>query len=513
MILTYCSYACRSIVFLCIIFLLGYIVLKNNLKVGNDLDGSKKVKESFTNRTQDELDKRESIRSVFKNYLYRDPNSDEYEFYSSKMENAGDITTLITLVKDTEEFKMSMLANNDTELMADTIELYKSPLMKQLQDIDANKRLETYKQVIDIYSKVLDRMPNSKELAYFTFKLLKDSNFTTAKLEIILQGSQEYKIKQKNQTNLVNGELSGNITDTQLTYQVRKLYADVFDGAIPSQDIEEFLKGKYVDYNLDDAKLVSLMLLMQQLEANNITTDTNGTLQVTVTNPFLKNKDSSKTKQQETSNTQGTNAIVDQETKYENNSSNYSSSTSTTKNVYQSPNIINIINPTQDELRQILGTINNSCNSCNTTQLSKQSSSVLPSSASCYQKDLELYTDPFTLAMMKGKTDANGLTCSYNKNRSEQDLQAQNRTRNTLAEAIQKRNEYDVKNSCARSSFFLQVDGVTQESSDIQQLQQKYAPSSYDDHQEFGTPLDEAKNTFVGSIMPGFTYKEVSNQC
>jgi hypothetical protein len=492
MFLSYCSYACRAIVLLAVVFILGYVLLANQ---------TKKI-ESFTTKTQDDLDKYESIRTVFKTYLFRDPTNDEYKELSSKMINAGDLSTLIAAIKEMQEYKqykLTKLAGGDgKDALLDTVNVFESPLTKELSDIDAHERLKVYKDVISVYNKVLDRVPNPKELSYYAYKILKDKDFTLLKLEQLLSGSKEYKILESNQTNVVNAELSGNITEAQIQYEIRRLYKSVFNASIPNKEFEEFLKQKYIEYHLNDAKIVNLLLLIKNLDENKFNS-TNGKVDMTIQNPLMKTdvglKGVSSRAQSESANQVGTtqpdsfgNISLDDKSNPKGQGRSRSVS-----NVYQSPNIINIINPTPEELNLILGKIDSS--PIGTNDL-KPAPKAVPA---CYQKNLELYTDPFTLALMKGDT------CSFKPN---EDQGATDRERNVLSEALQKRNMEDVRNSCKRTTYFLQKDGELQTSAQIDKLKNAYSPASYDEYTQFGTPLDLAKNTYVGSIMPPFSHQE-----
>jgi hypothetical protein len=267
--MNYCTTACRTLVFLSIIFLVGYIIVKNEKKI-----------ESFVENLAGEPNKLETAKQhdtitlAVRNYLDRDATDEDFKLYGKVMQNPTDILSVVEAIKASAEYKdrqtktthSSKLEQGDQVL--DVEEIGYAPLLLDLKQSPFDKRIETYRLIIDKFQHVLDRMPTNKELVYYTYKLLNDSTFTMDKLQNILQGSKEYSILEKNQSNLVNGELPGNITDAQLTMDITNKYNQVF-GDQPSTEMLGFLKMKYISYKLDEHKLDRLLRFLRDLDTSN----------------------------------------------------------------------------------------------------------------------------------------------------------------------------------------------------------------------------------------------------
>lgn len=268
MFMNYCTTACRTLVFLSIIFLVGYIIVKNEKKIENFVENLAGEPNKL-----EEAKQHDTIKLAVRNYLDREATDEDYKLYGKVMQNPTDIMSVVDAIKASAEYKdrqtkithTSKLEQGDQVL--DVEDIGYAPLLLDLKQSPYDKRLETYRQIIDKFQHILDRMPTNKELVYYTYKLLNDSTFTMEKLQNILQGSKEYSILEKNQSNLVNGELPGNITDAQLTMDITNKYHQVF-GDQPSTEILGFLKMKYISYKLDEHKLDRLLRFLRDLDTS-----------------------------------------------------------------------------------------------------------------------------------------------------------------------------------------------------------------------------------------------------
>lgn len=392
------------------------------------LENNKAV-EKFDNNTQEQLDKYEVIRSVFQSYLFREPTNDEYKQYSLVMRNAGDISNLITAMKASPDFQNRVIESGN--VMLDGLESAK--YTSALKSVDPNTKLKVQKQVIDVYTKVLDRMPDSKELTFYTYKLINDKSFTTESLEKLLEGSQEYMRLTKNQSNLVNASLSASITTRQLHLEVKRIYDSI--SSIPlSQEFENFLVSKYLEYNLDETRLAQLIKLMQTVDAGKEVCPS-----IVINKPGNVGIGSDMTAAKPSvllSNPPPSNQVPT------------STATTTPSTPPSKP-----VTVTQEAPVQSSNTNNNASSTkpiINTTSAAKSQSLPNPS-AHCsldpYINESDDYMDPFTKAMLTNR-------CIYFQDKGAQTVQNAYRAQNALAERIMQRNTdicsvsgYDTYNS------------------------------------------------------------------
>jgi hypothetical protein len=271
-----CTFACQAIVFLSIVFLIGYIVLKNDKKVENFTDKQDQLPAAELQSKQIQVLQAETIKTVYRNYLNRDPTEEEIMQMSRVMKDPQDIASIVDAVKALDEYTNLILPGEEDSDMQ-LIGIKSSQMLKDLHKADADIRMNMYRDVIAVYQKTLERMPTNNELVYYTHRLLSDNAFDLIKLERILEGSNEYSILSKNQINIVNGQLSGNLTDAQLSMEVTDKYTAVF-GQAPTLATLVFLKNEYIAFKLDSIKFNNLLLLLKLLEASDYVTDESGSI-------------------------------------------------------------------------------------------------------------------------------------------------------------------------------------------------------------------------------------------
>jgi hypothetical protein len=508
--LEYCTYACRSILFLSILFILGYIILSNEKKdsVGKKLGG---LLEKFADCGTCDVNKTEIIRTVFRNYLGRDPTEEEIQRYGNLMTNSSDVMSVVNAVKNSDEYKQLVVAADKKDFVLNMSEVESSPLIQDLEKVEVKKRLDTYRDIAKAYNETLDRMPNNRELVYYSHKLLTDKDFSVPKLMSVLQGSQEYKMIEKSQTNVVHSELKGNITDAQLTLDVRNMYKEVFD-QLPLQDQEIYLKSKYIEYSLDKKKFLALLLMIKELDAKKDVVAANGDISIKAKMNIAESESLSEDNDPTKSKLMASDSILDPVTGKPVSLSNdnnvieeqwkaCSGSTCTQEEtnkqpIYQNPNIINIINPSAEELDKILSTLDK-------YELGKKAQDGVSGVKKCYSnKDIE---DPFYKQNGKG---ANGdKTCNFSKDNLENWLKA--RDRQELAEYQLTRELDGLKNNCTRNTYFMNVDDELNSGKRTTGTA-KRTLSGFDEMNpsDLGAPLNEARKTHVGSILPAFVYRE-----
>ncbi len=282
MYVQYCTQACRVLSFVTVIFIIGFIMVKSDQLIGPDkLYDKESFAEATTTATSatDQKLKQDVVSTIFMSYLGRQPTATELDTYTSKMTSPTDYTSVMVKLQATTEYKANVLGESPksttttTKTPASSAAVIKvgattgklTPPGVAVQSAqDAKTAL--YRKIINTYLNVMDRYPTDQELSYYAKKMTSDPSFTIDKLISILESSREYKIKEKTQTNIINSSLDGIITDAQLTYEVRRLFAQVYSVQLASYETEQFLKQKFVEFQLDVAKFVQLLKLMKQLD-------------------------------------------------------------------------------------------------------------------------------------------------------------------------------------------------------------------------------------------------------
>ena len=409
-------------VFLFVVFLVGYIMVKNERKIERFVD--RIAGSPLTSKDVDST-QRETIVSVFRNYLNREPTEEEIASYSRVMLNSNDVMSLIDAVKASDDFKMTVdktRVNTDpstNEMLLDASEIKDSPLLKDIKKVSFDKRLDTYRQVIDIYVKVLERMPTNKELVYYSHRMLTDKEFTEDKLARILESSNERKILENNQTNVVNAQLPGNITHAQMEMDVTNKYKSLYN-VEPPQEVVDFLIHKYQDYKLDEKKLDKLLLLMNDID-------------VLETQKNSKTSSTSTTKDNSTDDPSKEKTIVKNDSK-EKATSEGEASLQHQQNIYQNPNIINIIATKPEDIDEIVKQMSSTPNS--TTVINKNIKYSDTQQAKLCKADY--YEDPFYKALAKQQG-----ACKFNSDVS--------LTKDRMSEYQAKRNQDEVSMACRRN--------------------------------------------------------------
>jgi len=230
---------------------------------------------------------RASIIQVFNTVLGRDPYEFETILYRDQMKSPTDVRAIEIILMNSTEYKngvaksvvrpavdMSVVAKEAAPTpITSVITSSQSPdaALSLLQNMDLEKRMETYRKITAVYEINLYRLPNIKELNYYTYRLQVDKDFSLIKLELVLQSSREYKILVLNQTNLVNAQLPGNITEAQMQLIIGAIYKKVYgSGAAPSAEMMAFMTAKYIEYKMDDKKLTQMLTMLQNIEASKI---------------------------------------------------------------------------------------------------------------------------------------------------------------------------------------------------------------------------------------------------
>lgn len=511
----YCTSVCQITIIVVIMVVIGVVVYFNEYIGFNGRNKLEQfVENNIANNPDDEL-----IAEVLKKYLGRDATAEDVSKYRKVMAQPGDITGLVNAIKASNEYNLKVRVDKEISMRSQTIPSNPEVLAIQQEQITndrkaAEKRFQIYKTVIDSYNKVLDRMPTSGELNYYSDKLTGDNTFTQKRLEDLLYGSKEYAILEKNQSNAVFSELPGRITNTQMTFEVNEIYQDVFGtNAVPSQTLEDFLKEKYVEYSLNKQRLTELLLVLKDVDANMVKMDISG--KVSLGCPTSENANTMAIDKSSNAASSLLGVFAEDAIQTQHNSnqkqwqSSWSSSTtpangSVPQNVYNSPNIINIINPSAEELDNIMNKIDK-------YELDKKILKTNNGSTSCYMQNSNKYMDPFTKVMIGIQDDS----LSKNINNPAQQEDTSYRTRNMLAEALNARNFDDLKNVCSRTAAFDRIEDKASTLDGIKELTQKTymkakgEPEYYEDVKMYGMPLKDVQYTSIGSLMPPFIYKEL----
>ena len=184
-------------------------------------------------------DAKDTITAIYMELYSRPPNSKELAFYT---EYAADKPTL------TKQDLKNTIATT-------------SPVLAKSLVVDAKygdlPNSNTGKEyiVIEIYNELLGRNPESDEIAMYSEMLVNDKNFTENKMRQIILSSEEYRRMEMTQNNMVYSSLPEGITDRQLTMKVKDVYEAVTGKNYVDEDTLRFLKKKYLEMSLDDARL------------------------------------------------------------------------------------------------------------------------------------------------------------------------------------------------------------------------------------------------------------------
>ena len=506
-----------------------------------------------------EQDYRQSINKTFNKVLGRDPQEYEVQLYRDSMTSPFDTEPIEKKLQASAEFKTVVEANTFAQTSAQPFPTYpipnpvpkprlvdasapftnadealitkatmaaataaatvattnpsaanpsansdpKSNNDQTIASMDLGKRLELYRLIVSIYEKNLERLPSMKELNYYTVRITNDKTFNSDKLIKILQSSQEYNILQKNQTNVVNAELEGAITDAQLTLLVNDIYSSMFKNEEPSKSFEDFMKVKYVEYKLDDVKFRKMLAMLHDVDVD-ADADAVAVPPAAVCPVVIP-----------ASASNAVNAVNTQT-----QASTANTSTNANANANASIALIPTLNGGKMSASSTQVGSANSISTPGTQQvLSNQTQSLnAANAANAANNVIQEAAYP-----SKALADSYCTTAAaYNKNKVFDSLYAniqlaQQQTctivapnsstygdRNKLAETMDDRNQSRLGYECARNSESILS------AQDNARFQYSYDPNVVPllRNTKFGTFLDDAENTSVGSIMPRFVYRE-----
>jgi len=224
-----CNKTCQLItrlVFLTFIILIGtYFFWSNEKRPSARL-------ESFQQNFLSEQD----VKSIFRDTMNRDPTSEELSFYMDYVAKKPNMNRaeLIDIVTSTAPVLSANLQND----------------AKQMQN-----RFNYEFIIKDTFNNLLDRNPSSQELQRYISLFQTDPQFSKEKLEFIIMASAEYARLQKAQSNAVYASLPGNMTDRQVTLNVTAVYQSTTGSAYIDEDTMKFLKKKYIEMNMNDDQM------------------------------------------------------------------------------------------------------------------------------------------------------------------------------------------------------------------------------------------------------------------
>jgi hypothetical protein len=203
------------------------------------------------------------VGDAFISVLSRDPTPEEVIKYVN-MINVGEIT--IAKLKDhllgSEEFKTIQATKAAEELLAGVKEV-DTVFPKEDDKVD-KYNYEVYVNVISLYQGVLQRNPNQTELDKYYTNIDSD-NLTLKELRMILQNSDEYRMLTQSQSNVVNLEMSREMTDRQSNHSITTQFQKVYD-RLPTEGEIKFLQDKIKTYSMNDEKLYDYISRLRNME-------------------------------------------------------------------------------------------------------------------------------------------------------------------------------------------------------------------------------------------------------
>lgn len=276
-------YILITILFILCLIIGGYIFWQNK----------KQLKELFIDKSSDAYE--DSITSIFQTYVFRDPLKSEIRKYRKLMKTPNDTSDAILELKKTKEYQniANSSKKSNSGVLAPNIPLQLDEydiVDKRVNDMDMEKKTKVYRKVIAIYDQILARMPTMSELNYYTARIVIDKDLDEDQLRKVLESSREFKILKRNQSNEVFAELPLNATNAQLEYEVEEIYRNVMGFESSDKTFEEdyekpldyrndvdltdemmnFLKQKYVEYELNRERLRSLIIMIHKLDKQNV---------------------------------------------------------------------------------------------------------------------------------------------------------------------------------------------------------------------------------------------------
>lgn len=182
----------------------------------------------------------EIVKAAYSMEYKRKPTANELAFFQA-----------YNIEKQPTEVELAKIVKSSGDIISKSFSEQQSPVFQEA--------LGTEDEVEEIFNNILNRRPTPQELSTFSKMLKNDSKFTLDKMKQVLYGSEEYFRLEKTQTNQVNAELMGGVTDRQITYIVMSAYKTIVGKDTIDPDELHFLKKKFVEFNLDE-KIFKLFL-------------------------------------------------------------------------------------------------------------------------------------------------------------------------------------------------------------------------------------------------------------
>ena len=468
-----------------------------------------------------EPDFRIAINQTFNQVLGRDAQEFEIQNYRGSMTTVDDVDKVVKKLEASSEYQRKVGKETFANAPSPTTATEKTDKTdkekeKAAKDAELAKRLAIYRAIIRVYERVLDRLPNMKELNYYHQKMQAEPNFD---LELLLKSSNEKKILEKNQTNAVNVDLDEQVTDAQLTLLVDQVYAETLPGKeLPNREDHEFLKTRFVSYKLDRERLKRLILFLDTMDRGSPAFDISGdnrlgdvdslgTTSGTGTGTGTGTKTSNLEKNLDQEKKQRAAAIQDFTTVAP------LGHVKDTNDVILNMDDVALYGLDKDAvlaslMQQKLDQQKNKNKKGNNTNSRNQ---VNP------QKDSKPYpplasfaTQDACMANKNAYYNKNKFYDSfYDANAKVQDCDISNVVKcgntkdmnNALADIQNERNKRELEYQCDRNAFYLQ-----QENTETMPYDPNIMPSKL--NTKFGTFLADAADTQVGSILPKFIFKE-----
>lgn len=456
-----------------------------------------------------------TINKVFMENLLRPPESFEIDNVKPLMKSSLDSETILNIIKQTDEYQEIIkvkTAIDSSSGIPNQLADPTSDLNIALESLNSKERMNIYKDIINAYETNLDRMPTMRELNYYSYRITKDPNFTATDLITILVSSTEHKILEKNQTNIVNGELPGNVTDAQLTLQVRDIYQQVFEtDSFPNKELEDFLKTKYVEYLLDNVRLTNLLLFLKAADINAISVSVDNTNTVVIktkgiqVNESIANIVTDETVSDIISVVNSMDPTKTTINMTANSEENFNSNSNTNDNSNSNTNDTSNSNDTSNDSNSN----STNYNTIDPTSINSTSNSQNNNTKQIRKKTCSYSVSPYTDNLYETLKCANSI--NFDKYTS--------KDRSFMAEYQYNRNIEEMKSACSRNSYFLNADdnmvlypefkwSVPEKRPPVCTGGTSQVSPMIDQSSLIGTLLEDADNTKVGSIMKPFIYVE-----
>lgn len=368
------------------------------------------------------------------------------------------------------------------------------------------QKLSAYQNIVDVYNKILLRNPSPNELGYYSDKIMNEG-LQKEKLEDIIVNSKEYKRMTQSQTNLINKDIRRNITENEMYTKVDRLYRNNFNIRADTTTLQH-LKEVYVDLDLNEDNLVNYMNSPRYIkyEENRLKNDDQINIEFhTKKLQKLRNKDkksaqssdidnkelSAKEKQEIVSDLRNLKTTtVDKDKQY--------------KMVIERPNIY-VLKMGKDGKAALSG-----------EEYKDALSSLTPENVSGKDSNI-IIGDDMAKQLASGKeVDINGLTNNGKIDSNEKKNDSCYRSATDLAKYYNNRNLLKCEKT---KKYYFKKDDMVLDRSNKWGVPEKRAPACYPLQKcnagpvnsqtgLIGTPIGDAVNTEVGSMLPKFDYKE-----